>query len=384
MSFFKRFAALVLAGAMCLSLLTGCQDGDASSSVDIVGDINLTEITDISLYTTGIPGDTVVATMGDVNITLEELLYWVAWICDDIYYYYSTYYGLTEIPWDLEVDDMTMAEYFVQDALEGAAFYHLIRQQAQAEGLAMTEDQSKEIQATLDEISAEQDEEGIKMEYYMRQYIMSEESFRWYCECEYLLEALTAKYYGEGTEGYPTDEVVLDYLEDNGVYATKHILLATIDTSTYASLDEATIAQKKTTIDGLLAQIRASDDPAATFETLLKEYGEDPGLETAGGSYVSAPGVLAEEYEKAATALEVGQISDVVETSAGYHIIMRIALTAEDAADYRESYITAMMQEKRDAWLDEAQIQTNETFDKVDAKSFFEKLEDYRVAVARS
>ena len=48
------------------------------------------------------PGDTVVAQVGDVDITAAELLYWVAYSADSMLSYYSTYFGITELPWDTE------------------------------------------------------------------------------------------------------------------------------------------------------------------------------------------------------------------------------------------------------------------------------------------
>lgn len=60
----------------------------------------------------------------------------------------------------------------------------------------------------------------------------------------------------------------------------------------------------------------------ASFEEMAKKYSEDPGSKAYGGDLgFVKKGVFYPQFEAAAFALEVGQISDVVETPVGYHII---------------------------------------------------------------
>lgn len=60
----------------------------------------------------------------------------------------------------------------------------------------------------------------------------------------------------------------------------------------------------------------------ANFEEMAKKYSEDPGSKAYGGDLgFVKKGVFYPQFEAAAFALEVGQLSDVVETPVGYHII---------------------------------------------------------------
>jgi peptidyl-prolyl cis-trans isomerase SurA len=60
----------------------------------------------------------------------------------------------------------------------------------------------------------------------------------------------------------------------------------------------------------------------ASFEEMAKKYSEDPGSKAYGGDLgFVKKGVFYPQFEAAAFALEVGQISDIVETPVGYHII---------------------------------------------------------------
>lgn len=83
------------------------------------------------------------------------------------------------------------------------------------------------------------------------------------------------------------------------------------------------------TTDRLKTQLREfaqfvldSIKQGASFEDMAKKYSEDPGSKAYGGDLgFVKKGVFYPEFEAAAFALEVGEISDVVETPVGYHII---------------------------------------------------------------
>lgn len=66
------------------------------------------------------------------------------------------------------------------------------------------------------------------------------------------------------------------------------------------------------------------------FATLARQYSEDPGSAANGGvlGFVSR-GTLVKEFEEAAFALNEGQISDIVQTQFGFHIIQLIERQGE-------------------------------------------------------
>ena len=70
--------------------------------------------------------------------------------------------------------------------------------------------------------------------------------------------------------------------------------------------------------------IKAELDGGADFDKLMNDKCEDPGLESSPDGYVFAKGAMVPEFEAAAFALEMDAVSDVVETSYGYHIIKRV------------------------------------------------------------
>jgi peptidyl-prolyl cis-trans isomerase C len=79
-------------------------------------------------------------------------------------------------------------------------------------------------------------------------------------------------------------------------------------------------AAKKTArakIDGVLGQVRRGGD----FAALARQHSEDGSAQAGGDLNFFGPGQMVPAFEKTAFALQVGQVSDVVETQFGYHII---------------------------------------------------------------
>ncbi len=102
--------------------------------------------------------------------------------------------------------------------------------------------------------------------------------------------------------------------------SVRHILLMTVDPSThpFTPLPTNTVAMKRQQIDGLLKQARGGAD----FAALARQYSEDPGSRDNGGELPPFPrGQMLPEFETAAFSLTNNEISDVVTTAYGFHII---------------------------------------------------------------
>jgi len=82
-----------------------------------------------------------------------------------------------------------------------------------------------------------------------------------------------------------------------------------------------------------ITDIKKQLDGGADFDKLMKENSTDPGLETAPNGYTFAKGAMVPEFEAAAFALKDGEVSDIVETSYGYHILKNVPTTTSSVAD---------------------------------------------------
>ena len=95
--------------------------------------------------------------------------------------------------------------------------------------------------------------------------------------------------------------------------SAKHILIG---------FEGRTKDQAKKLADEVYKKVKKGSD----FDKLIEEYGEDPGMTAYPEGYIFTSGEMVAEFEKATLALEEGKISEIVETSYGYHIIKRLPL----------------------------------------------------------
>jgi hypothetical protein len=183
----------------------------------------------------------------------------------------------------------------------------------------------------------------------------------------------------EGGQYAPTDDELTAYVEDNDLLVAKHILFMTIDPDTNESLSDEEKAEKKAQAEDVLAQLQAvenSEDLESTFDELMNEYSEDTGLESNPDGYTFTSGDMVQEFEDATRALEPGQISDIVESDYGYHIILR--LDPLTSASVQSQWGSEKLSELLDGWVSDAEITTTETYDELTTADFYEKLTAYR------
>lgn len=132
-----------------------------------------------------------------------------------------------------------------------------------------------------------------------------------------------ADIYGSGGDKL-TDEQVLDFANDYGYMSAKHILLLTTDEEGNA-IDDAAKAEKLAKMEDIRAQLegKTGEELETAFDTLMQENSEDTGLAAYPDGYCFTSGEMVTEFSEAAAALEPGQLSDIVESSFGYHLILR-------------------------------------------------------------
>lgn len=111
-------------------------------------------------------------------------------------------------------------------------------------------------------------------------------------------------------------------------YNAKHILFATVDTTTRLPLSEEIRLEKKAKAEDVYQRIISGED----YDTLMKELSEDPGLETNPDGYLFGPGEMVPEFEQGTASVGYGEIV-LVESSLGFHIIKRLPLVKEAVSD---------------------------------------------------
>jgi peptidyl-prolyl cis-trans isomerase D len=170
---------------------------------------------------------------------------------------------------------------------------------------------------------------------------------------------------------------IKDYELPNRVHV-QHILLMTVGKT------DAEVEEIRKKAEDILKQAKKG----ANFNDLAKKYSEDPGSKDKGGDLgFIVQGQTVPEFEKTAFSLENGQISDLVKTQYGFHIIKVIE---------KEPAHTKPFEEVRDSlraplMLGEADKESSDTADKISAEerrsskvSFDDLARDFHLSVSET
>ncbi len=117
-----------------------------------------------------------------------------------------------------------------------------------------------------------------------------------------------------------TDEGIREYYEENknkfrdpARIRARHILVKVNRTA-----QEEELKQARDKTENILSRVKSGED----FAKLASEYSDDPGSKSKGGDLgFFSRGRMAPEFERAAFSLNPGDISDIVQTNFGFHII---------------------------------------------------------------
>jgi parvulin-like peptidyl-prolyl isomerase len=120
-----------------------------------------------------------------------------------------------------------------------------------------------------------------------------------------------------------SEEEVQKVYEEDKTASVRHILLSTKEKG------EAEKEEIHKKMEEILSRAKSGED----FAELAKTYSEDPGSKDNGGLYENfGRGQMVPPFEDAAFSVPIGEISDIVETSFGYHIIKVIDRKKETRA----------------------------------------------------
>lgn len=137
-----------------------------------------------------------------------------------------------------------------------------------------------------------------------------------------------------------TEDELQEVYEQDKSFTVRHILFRTQGMS---EDEKAEVREKAQTV---LQQARAGQD----FAELAQEHSEDPGSKDKGGLYENIErGRFVPAFEEAALNTPIGSISDLVETSYGYHIIKVVdrQKETEPLDTVRDELVEKIKQSKR-------------------------------------
>jgi len=323
----KKMIASVLALVLCFSMFAGCSKTD-----DAAATAGLDYAAAFAKY----DPDTVVATIYGDDVTWSE-------------YFFMLYVGLSEleyyfgpIEWDNKVMDgydYNYEEYGKMLARDSVCQYHTIHNQAAKDGISLSDAQVAELEASMELFKqtncGEDATDADVEEFLVKNMYVTRDVYDFVNESYYLYEELFKLYVGENGEKQ-TEEQIREFVEKTPYMTAKHILIKTVDESGNALPEEQQAAAREKIYD-IYEELKGIEDKVVlekTFNSLMSKYNEDEGVALFPNGYTFTRGEMVEPFEEAAFALEEYELSDVVASDFGYHIILRLPTTADSAVNY--------------------------------------------------
>ena len=338
-------------------------------------DVVPTIFTDI----TGIPRDKTVMTVGESEISAELYFYWFCYVSSSLEYNilqdYSKYgmyascvtEGGKAVDWTGNYAGLPLIEYAKAQTESTIKYYMAIEELAAEKGAGLTEEDKADMDSVF-QSSVEEMGGPEAFVNYLQVLGISKETFDRISAPSYLYDNLLEQVFTEGTDLYLPAEEYGSY----GGYAD-HILIATQDMKTGEQLRPEEAAKKYLLAEDLLAQIQAAEDPVKRFEELADEYSDDPGREDNPTGFIYTKGAMVPEFEGAAAALAPGEISEIVQSDYGFHIILGrdlLAALEEDEsrkADFARAYLDETLVKKRSS----SAVVYDQCLDDIDWDSFY-------------
>lgn len=360
----KKTVAVLVAAAMLMGLLSACQ-----SKSDPIKEVM------------GYGKNTVMATFDGENVTAEDYFFWLARYVDYMRGMYSQM-G-TELNWEEDVlgdGSLTAKEYFKEESLETAKASWAILKVAKDEGFTYDKEDKdaykEERKKAIENVGSQEEYDA-----YLNSMCLTEKSMEKTNEVNVLYKKMQEEFCGEGGRFEGSLEEIQSYVEEGGKLQAKHILLLKKDPAVDGeAYSDAKIAQQKAKAEDLLAQLRASEDPTALFDELMKENSEDSGLESNPDGYTFGPGEMVEAFENGTKALDYNEISDIVESEYGFHIILRLDPLADETVyeQYLGEWQGVQMDKMVEEKLSSLEVETKAAYDTLDVEDFYNKLTTYR------
>ena len=368
----KRILAGGLSAALTLSLLTGCEAPAKGSggvgSYDPSG-IPTAAQEDVDKYLTGgsISCQDTVMKVNDVSVPAGAYFYWMSYYASYLKYYYESSGGEEDFNLDMPYGDTTYGKYVQEETQNTIVSSVIAAQQAQERGITL----SDEAVQTLDNLSENMDPNN------MMYYATDLEGQKFVYTNYNYTDALKTALFAKGGEYYPNKDTLKDFRKDN-VFGAKHILLMT------SGKNEAEKEKIRKTAQGYLDEILKSDDKVSTFDQIMAQKSEDTGLAQYPDGYTFMTGDMVPEFEAAVTGMKVGDITpELVESTYGYHIIMRIDPDESqvDKDTLRERYEETTFNALMDDWSKDAAVTSTEALKKLDLNSFFGMLTGLQASI---
>ena len=359
----KKILAVCISIVLSLGSLCACSDDDSSSknssessvtsSTDTTSEAAeqaTTEVSDPGLTENGEAIDTknlVMCTIDGNDVSFDEYRY-------NYYYFIESYgssFGVTADEMK-DLDDAEKQKRFdtlkenIMTFMKGTYVY---MKYAAENGISLTDEEIKECEQQIAKVK-EEEKDGYSD--YLKQRYLTEDYFKKVVEQTKLAEKVQRSFDLSNDEflnvaedklilvkhilipfGYdvtPSEETLNSLGVTNFSSMTNSQKMSVLPTA-YKNLSEDEQKKQKEKAKNHAEEILEKAKNGEDFDSLIKEYGYDGGMDAYSGGYLLGDFYTTydESFTKASAALKIGELSDPVESSYGYHIIKRVPVDTE-------------------------------------------------------
>lgn len=319
--------------------------------------------------------ETVLTVNGDA-VTADE---YSGYMLYNMQYYASMYaqMGLTDL-WSNKDMAKSLGASMPEAAEQQAIYARVVMQKFNEFGLKLSYNEQKEMASVRRNSIANTTKDAYLNQ--IAQFGFSDQTYQNFMYISQCYQALNDYYFGENGVNTPSDEDIQKYYEDNYITA-KHILITTVDPASGET--KRTDEEAKKEAQSILDRINAGED----FDTLMNQYSEDTGLSNNPNGYTFTEGQMVTEFYDGAKALAEDEVSELVKSNYGYHIIKRVKLDDSQLDNFKSDIISAIsgsMDELLQQWMDEAQVETTDLYSTITYENVYDYLpQDVQTLVTR-
>ena len=294
--------------------------------------------------------------------------------------YYASMYaqmGLTDL-WSNKDMAKSLGASMPEAAEQQAIYARVVMQKFNELGLKLSYNEQKEMASVRRNSIANTTKDAYLNQ--IAQFGFSDQTYQNFMYISQCYQALNDYYFGENGVNTPSDEDIQKYYEDNYITA-KHILITTVDPASGET--KRTDEEAKKEAQSILDRINAGED----FDTLMNQYSEDTGLSNNPNGYTFTEGQMLTEFHDGAKALAEDEVSELVKSSYGYHIIKRVKLDDSQFDNFKSDIVSAIsgsMDELLKQWIDEAQVETTDLYSSITYENVYDYLpQDVQTLITR-
>lgn len=294
--------------------------------------------------------------------------------------YYASMYaqmGLTDL-WSNKDMAKSLGASMPEAAEQQAIYARVVMQKFNELGLKLSYNEQKEMASVRRNSIANTTKDAYLNQ--IAQFGFSDQTYQNFMYISQCYQALNDYYFGENGVNTPSDEDIQKYYEDNYITA-KHILITTVDPASGET--KRTDEEAKKEAQSILDRINAGED----FDTLMNQYSEDTGLSNNPNGYTFTEGQMVTEFYDGAKALAEDEVSELVKSSYGYHIIKRVKLDDSQLDNFKSDIVSAIsgsMDELLKQWIDEAQVETTDLYSSITYENVYDYLpQDVQALITR-